>query len=155
VLRLTADDGSETVFDEITVVVQAAILPSDPPSSPTTISFQVGGSYSGTRDTMLLASSSTKTQGSSKSIDLDASPDTAGIIKWDISSIPVGSVVQSATITLNVTKGSDSYQLYELLKNWAEGSTTWNNSATGKKWDTAGAQGSNDRGTTLLGTLSP
>jgi hypothetical protein len=43
-----------------------------------------------------------------------------------------GNIVQSASITLWVTnKSAGTYQLYELLRSWTEGSATWNESAAG------------------------
>ena len=45
----------------------------------------------------------------------------AALLRWDISSIPAGVTVKSATITLNITTtSSQTYQLYELKQNWTE-----------------------------------
>ena len=100
VLRLTGDDGQHTVFDELTVIVKP-ILP--PTGTTATVSFQDGGSYSGTRDTTLLSKSATLPRAQTKSNTVDGSPDDAVLIAWNISSIPVGSKITSATMTLNIT----------------------------------------------------
>ena len=100
VLRLTGDDGQHTSFDELTVIVKP-ILP--PTGTVATVSFQDGGSYSGTRDTTLLSKSATTAQGTKKSNTVDGFPDDAVLIGWNISSIPVGSKITSATMTLNIT----------------------------------------------------
>ncbi|MGH2687937.1 MAG: DNRLRE domain-containing protein, partial [Actinomycetota bacterium] len=85
-----------------------------------------------------------------------AGSDLAALLRWDVSSIPPGSVVQSAILTLNVTNSSThSYQLYELRRSWVEAQATWTVYATGSAWQLAGAQGALDRGTTPLGTLAP
>ncbi len=153
VLRLTANDGNGTVFDELTVVVN----PIAPPvgSLPTAISFQDGSGYSGTRDTTITAKSATKNQGTAKSVTLDGSPDIAGLLRWDIGSIPQGAVVQSVSITLNVTNTSkQSYQLYELKQNWTELGATFRKFSATSNWTTAGALDATDRGATVLGTLT-
>lgn len=147
VIQLSGDDGIESAFDEITIVVN--------PVAPTTISFQDGSSsYSGTRDTGITAKSPTSNQGTKKSIDINGSPDIAALLRWDIQSIATGNIVQSATITLNVTGASvNTYQIYEVDQNWSETGATWNKYSSTGNWQTAGAQGALDVGATVLGTL--
>ena len=41
-----------------------------------------------------------------------------------------------------------------MKRNWSESSATWNQYASGSNWATAGANGSTDRGTTVLGTVT-
>ncbi len=153
VLRLTANDGNGPVFDELTVIVD----PTAPPAGtlPVTRSFQDGNGYTGTRDTYITAGSATKNQGTKKSITLDGSPDIAGLLRWDISTLPQGAVIQAVTITLNVTSSSkQSYQLYELKQNWTEPGATFRKFSAASNWGTVGANGAADRGTTVLGTLT-
>jgi len=151
VLRLTGDDG-HSVFDELTVVVKP-ILP--PTGTVATVSFQDGGSYSGTRDTTLLSKSANTAQGTKKSNTVDGSPDDAVLIGWNISSIPVGSKITSATMTLNITgSAKNTYQIYEVKQNWTEAGATWNRYSAAGAWSVAGAQGALDRGTTVLGTMT-
>ncbi len=112
-------------------------------------------SYSGTRDTWIRATSPTRRSGSSSSLTIDGSPDSAALLKWDISSIPTGSVVTGASITLQVTSGTvDGYEIYELLRNWSESDATWLQATAGGSWQVAGAQGASDRGNAVLGVLS-
>jgi hypothetical protein len=152
VLRLAGDDGTHQAFDESTVIVNP-ILP--PTGTKATVSFQDGGSYTGTRDTTLLSKSANSNQGTKKSNTIDGSPDDAALIAWNTSTIPTGSTVTSATITLNITGTSkNTYQIYELKQNWTETGATWNRFSAASLWSTAGAQGANDRGTTVLGTVT-
>jgi hypothetical protein len=73
--------------------------------------------------------------------------DLYAALRWDLSSIPTGATVSSATVTLNVTNPSpQTYGVYELKKAWNEGQLTWNQAATGTPWATAGAKGATDRG---------
>ena len=81
--------------------------------------------------------------------------DHAVLLKWENLNIPAGSTVKSATITLNVTNSSGgTYELYELKRSWSETEATWNKDASGEEWQTPGAKGTSDRGTTVLGTVA-
>jgi len=119
-------------------------------------------SYEGTRDTKISQNAPTKNYGSSTSLNVDgdtpggSSKDVYGLLKWDASSIPAGSTVKSAGITLNITNHSagQAYELYEVKRNWSESSANWNQYSSGNKWEVAGAKGSSDRGATVLGTLA-
>ncbi len=51
----------------------------------------------------------------------------AGILKWDISSIPNTAAVTSASITINLTNNSSGdYNFLEQTGAWTEGTVTWN-----------------------------
>jgi hypothetical protein len=107
-------------------------------------------------DAMLNSGSATKNYGSSTSIDVDGSPDKAALLRWDLSSVPADASVESASITLRLSSGTNhEYEIYELLQSWNEAQTTWSQSASGSSWGAAGAQqGGIDRGTTVLGTIT-
>jgi hypothetical protein len=73
--------------------------------------------------------------------------DLSAAIRWDLSQIPAGATVSSATVTLNVTNSTiHTYGAYELKRAWSEGQVNWNQAATGAPWATAGAKGATDRG---------
>ncbi|GAI31266.1 unnamed protein product [marine sediment metagenome] len=99
--------------------------------------------------------------GDATTIEVDAEDATTlapewGLFEWDISSeIPVGSTVQSASITLYVDPGDPggSFDFYELKKNWTETGATWNKYDGINDWQSPGAEGADDRGTTVLGTM--
>jgi hypothetical protein len=161
VLRLTANDGQLSSSDDVTVTVSQS--PSNPPpasTGPTQISFQNGLfpniSYAGTLDTRIASGSANTNYGNATTLDIDGSPDVAGLVKWDISAIPTGSIVVSAAIELNVTNSSShSYELYALHRAWDELSATWQQFASGQAWTGPGANGSGDHGTAALGVLGP
>jgi hypothetical protein len=80
-------------------------------------------------------------------------------VQWDLSSIPAGSVIQSVSLSFHITDAtSNSYPIYELkrnwVENWVENQTTWRAFSLGASWQTAGAQGTSDRGSTILGTVT-
>jgi acid phosphatase type 7 len=91
--------------------------------------------------------------GSATSLKVDGDdPDPGGkdlyaALRWDLSQVPAGAAVSSATVTLNITNASpQTYAAYELKRSWNEGQVTWNQAATGSPWATAGAKGTTDRG---------
>jgi hypothetical protein len=82
--------------------------------------------------------------------------DKSALLKWDLSTIPAGAKITSASVTLNVTNSStETFQAYELKRPWVESAATWLLYATGNSWQIAGAAGSLDRGTTVAGSVSP
>jgi len=161
-LELEVDNvGTTIAYDDKTIKIEAAI----------TKSFQDGvyptAGYNDTRDTYLDSLNTTTNYGAGTnttplySLNLDGdNPEAPVLIKWDISAIPSGSIVSSATITF-VCAGdsSDEYELYEMKLNWVEGDSTsesgadWGTYDGSTNWQTAGAQGANDRGSDVLGTI--
>lgn len=163
VIQLTANDGQLSRADTVTVVIADSPTqpPTEPPpgSDPVQIAFQDGlfpsVTYAGTRDTKISSDKASTNYGNSQSINIDGSPDTAALFKWDISAIPTGSVIVSAAIDLYVTSStSDHYEVYALQKAWDELSATWQRYASGQSWTRAGASGSGDHGTAVLGALN-
>jgi hypothetical protein len=149
--RATDNGGASRTSSAVSITVNG--------SGAVTKSFQDGvaptSSYAGTRDTKIRSGSPTTNYGSSTVLEADGSPDDGVLIKWDLSAIPAGSVVSSASITLTVTNAtSHTYEIYSLKRNWVESQATWRSYASGLAWQVAGAQGSNDRGTTVLGSVT-
>jgi len=122
-----------------------------------TVSLQNGvNGYNGMVDTYLKDSSSNKNYGNDDELVAHGNPDRSALMQWDVSSIPQGSVVQSASITLFVTNTTrDEFELYEVLRTWFELDASWNEAAPGQSWGLAGAQQiGTDRANTVLGTFT-
>lgn len=137
-LQLSATDTQFTSVDYVHVNVN--------PLSATLVA---------TADTYLDGGKTTTNYGTSATLTINGKPDDGALLKWNLSSIPIGSTLQSASISINVTGTSaNTYEIYELKRNWTESQATWKQAATGSNWQTAGAQGSSDRGTTVLGTIT-
>lgn len=156
----TAYDVNNVQIDSFTVTRGGA---TPPPSNTKTFQNSVypSSTYAGTTDTYISQNAPTTNYGSAATLLVDgdepstSSKDVSSILKWNVSAIPAGSTVTSASISLNVVDPStDTYELYEMKRNWSESSATWNQYATGSNWATAGANGSLDRGTTVLGTIT-
>jgi NPCBM/NEW2 domain/Glycosyl hydrolase family 71 len=80
--------------------------------------------------------------------------DAYSLLRWNLSSVPAGSQVDSASVTVNVTNSStQTYQIYDLKRPWVESAATWLQYASGSAWEVAGAKGSLDRGS-QVGSLS-
>ncbi len=115
--------------------------------------------YSGTRDTHLSENSPDSNYGTATTLLVDGDdPSGSGLEKrtllsWDVSSIPATAIVQSVSITIDVTNQGGDYQIYEVFEPWMEDEATWNDYDDGLGWEVAGANGAGDRGTTVLGTV--
>ena len=133
--------------------------------APVTVSFQDGvspsASYAGTQDTTLVEETPAQTYGSDGAIRTDGdSPaesrrDVSGLVRWDLSAIPSGSTVQSASLTFNVNNpAGGSYGLYALGRAWSEAEAQWTSASIGAPWEVAGARGPGDRDGRALGTVT-
>ena len=133
-----------------------ATITDDDGAGPVTISFQDGvNGYSGTRDAVLKAQSPTTNYGTGVENELDGSPDEATLLYWDVTAIPAGSTIESVDITFNTTNTSGAtYEVYDIKRPWIENEATWSEFATGQSWSIAGADGSLDRGSTVLGAIT-
>jgi hypothetical protein len=127
-----------------------------------TVSFQDGvlptSSYAGTQDASIKQANATTNFGTAISLEADGDDgsgvDKSALVKWALSGIPAGSIVQSAGITLNdINESNNTYNVYETRRQWTESQVTWNNAATGTPWATAGAMGAADRGA-IVGTVT-
>ncbi|MFV1966222.1 MAG: DNRLRE domain-containing protein, partial [Pirellulaceae bacterium] len=148
----TENGGADTATVATTIEVTAV-------NDPVAMSFQEGvfptSTYSGTQDAAVREDNSASNFGTRDKLFLDGKPNQTAFVSWDVANIPAGSVVQSASITISVVRESaDTYSLYELLVPWVEGEVTYIDRSLGTAWDVAGAQGANDRGSTVLGTTT-
>ena len=148
--RATDNGGAVTTSAAIPVAVNAA-------GGSTVVSLQNGtNGYNGMVDTHIRADATTTTSGSATTLLIDGSPDYSALLKWDLSSIPVGKTVTAVTLTFNVVDAtSHVYELYALKRDWDETAATWVKATGTVNWATAGGSNTtSDRETTILGTLS-
>ncbi|MBK7238075.1 MAG: tandem-95 repeat protein [Sterolibacteriaceae bacterium] len=94
------------------------------------------------QDSYLQASNPTTNSGSATSmvIDRETNDLQRALVQFDLSSIPTGATISSATMNLNATQvgGSIGIGAYQVLQSWAEASTTWNQRSSGSNWSSAG-----------------
>lgn len=115
--------------------------------------------YAGTRDTTLSMREPATNFGAREMLGLYRAADNhqVALIRWDVSSIPPGSRVLAAEITVWVTgslQGAD-YRVYEARRPWEEREATWKFAASGQAWQIPGAQADRDRGARPLAALAP
>jgi len=127
-----------------------------------TVVFQDGtDGYTGAADTELSQNAPTTNQGSATTASADgddpsgSTKDAAVLLRWDTSTIPAGSIVQSVTLAVRVVDAStNSYPLFALRRGWSESAATWSLAGAGASWETAGAQGAADRAATALASIA-
>src|SRR5690606_37091352 len=156
-VTVTLSDG-DTCPDRRTVTVRCTIS-----KEPITVSFQDGvaptAEYAGTEDAMIREAAPTTSYGRRPTCEADGDDgngvDKSCLMRWDVSAIPPGSTVKSATLTLEVTSStSNTYQLYSVVRPWNEGEVTWNDAAAESPWAESGARGADDRGMTPIGSIT-
>lgn len=119
--------------------------------------------YAGTRDTSISEKTPQGNLGHAKSLAAEGA-DAGGkhkaqwlLVRWDLSTIPPGSRIRTASISLTVTAPSrgGSFFLYEPARAWSEGEATWKVAAAGSPWRFPGTLGAVDRWGPPAGTLAP
>jgi hypothetical protein len=129
------------------------------------LSFQNGlaaeASYVGTSDTSIFENQPNTVFGLSTLPFVDgdepsaSGSDVSSLRRWDISVIPPASIIESADISIQVTNSSTgNYSVYQILAPWTETDASWNQSAAGTNCQLAGAEGSLDRGATVIQPLT-
>src|SRR6266545_772705 len=132
-------------------------------SAPVTVSLQDGvNGYIGTTDTQISQNAPSASAGAATTLNVDGDEpsgsgrDVAILMRWDVASIPSGSTIQAASLTVRVTNtSSQGYPLFALARPWAEASATWQQAATGTDSQSAGAMGALDREASVATTPAP
>ena len=147
---------------ESNIILEASGTERQELAAPITVSFRNGAaptaSYGGTTDATIRQAAPTSNFGNATTCRADGDEgggaDLACLLRWDTTHIPIGSTVQSASITLRaISPTAQVYSLYAVLRSWSESSATWQRAATGNNWQTAGANGSTDRAS-VIGTVT-
>lgn len=161
VRRLPDGLGADVAAGQFVVVAKGAPLA----AKPVTLvrSFQDGiaptPDYAGTRDTSISNQSLSSNLGTLEALRMHKANDaqSAALLKWDVSSLPAGSRVLSAEVTVWVTgavQGS-GYRVFDARRPWEELEATWKVYAGSHAWQTPGAQADLDRGSKPLGVVTP
>ncbi len=138
-------------------------IPTQPASkNVSSMTFQAGvapnKNYAGSADALLSQASPSTNFGKSDELQISglSGSEVFGLIRWDLTKIPASKNVISVSLGINVSgvKGQ-TYLLYQVLQKWDETQVTWNVASEGTNWQSPGAKGAQDRGTTILGTLLP
>ena len=148
----SANDGDETIH-----MVDAAVTP----DKPKTLRLQTGANgYDGLKDAYLTSWSVDKNTGAEDQFWVGYPDKMSGLLRFDLSGLPVGAKIVTATLGAYHFGGSSSYAIpltlgvHRLLRNWDETSATWNKATASANWQTPGAMGANDREATASGSVS-
>jgi hypothetical protein len=119
-----------------------------------TVSFQQGvGGYSGADDATIRQAAASTAFGSESPLEVDGEDggvDKSVLLRWADVTLPAGSLLVGAAIAVNVVDPTSStYGAYPVLRDWVESTVTWN-----APWETAGALGPGDRGSTSVTTFT-
>ncbi|MEO6004368.1 MAG: DNRLRE domain-containing protein [Opitutus sp.] len=149
--KATDNAGGTQTSTAIPVTVNAA-------GGATKASFQEGNNYSGMVDAHIRSDATATNFGYATTLLVDGKPDYSALLKWDLTTIPVGKTVTAVTLTFNVVAASSQvYELYALKRNWSESEVTWLKANNTTPWTAAGASSTTatgDRESTVLGTVS-
>jgi len=171
--RMTGEDGSFSgdISLSSTDAPTKLVAVSGTTGITTTASFQEGvDGYTGMIDTYIHQDDPTFNYGNSTPLMVDSDDpynsgnDVSALLRWDLSSIPVGSMIESASITVYVEDVTESpgYSVYQMNQSWLEGTGSGSATGNGATWNTYngvdawpnGAGGAGDKGSTTLATFA-
>jgi len=119
-----------------------------PSATATTVTLQQGaGGYAGSADTCLYQYAATSNYCAADSMKVGYKQQYAGLIQFDVSAIPVGSVIELATLQVYVSGWSGTnitFGAYVIVRAPVMCQATWNVAQTGENW---GLPGANDTAT--------
>jgi len=116
------------------------------------------GGYNGAEDTYISEINPDRSYGSAGVIfadgDAGGGMDDVALLRWDISDIPQGVRVISATMQLILDDGSSGrFEVYEVKQEWEKGDANWLEFADGQSWQLPGGSGEADMGAKVLANL--
>ena len=130
-----------------------------PGGAETTAVFQRGTQgYDGVTDSFMNGWSPDTNYGTYSQLFLRSGGWMAPVLRFELGSIPAGSIIWEATLSLYATGSSNSHGLdmeaYRLRRAWAESNVTWNQAASGVNWGQPGAEDTNtDRYATVADSV--
>jgi len=161
--NLAFRNGQETVtaLDDWTVSADAGSLTAcglttsalPPPPPPQTQVFQQGlNGYMGVADTWINSYDSNLNFNGESKLDVLGYEDIKALVRFDLSSIPAGTTITSATLSLynyahlsSATGGA--LNVYPVSRPWVESEATWNRYSAGGIWTVPGMQAGTDYAT--------
>lgn len=162
VVRLTLTSATSTSIDTLVVTVAPQESANTSPGESVAAFFQQGvNGYGGMQDTTIQADRYLP-KGSSAApqnplvLKSDGATMAAALMSWDVSSIPVGSVILSASIQVVVIDSTrNDYEIYAMQRAWNEATASWTGPFAGGQWERVGALGTRDHSFNEIGVMSP
>ncbi|MBD3388053.1 MAG: DNRLRE domain-containing protein [Candidatus Altiarchaeales archaeon] len=113
--------------------------------------------YTGTRDATIKEGDPDNNYETEAPLYVDGSTPSGyenwALMKFDISSIPSYATVTGVNLSVYIVDQGDAYAFYQVKRDWVESEVTYNEYSSGNSWETAGAKGANDIGSTVLARL--
>jgi hypothetical protein len=127
--------------------------PPPPPPPPPNQVFQQGrDGYAGVTDTWINSYDPNLNFNGETKLSVYGYEDIKTLVRFDLSSIPPGTTITSATLSLynyahaNSANGG-TLSVYPVTKTWVESEATWNRRSTSSTWTAAGMQSGTDYAT--------
>lgn len=99
--------------------------------------------YTGASDAHLDAWDPTRNRGQDRLVIVRSGNTRSALFRFDLSKLPAGAQVRSATLRLYVEESSNaismSIEVYRLRRAWEENAATWNRASASQAWGQAGA----------------
>jgi PKD repeat protein len=148
-LTVTDDGGASSTTHQLIAVLGDTV---------TTLAFQDGLSpsldYLGTRDTKIKSDEPNTAFGDAIGLEADGMPDYGILLQWDITEVPAGATVLSASLSVSVLNpSSNTYEMYEMVRAWSEVQADWTRASIGTSWSAEGAAGVGDRAAPVVGRV--
>jgi glucose/sorbosone dehydrogenase len=125
-------------------------------STPTATFRPVTVVLSATQDAWVDATNVTQNKGTDTKLHVKSSGGVRRtLVQFNVSTIPVGSCVRTASLQLkltNVGSSSRTYAVHRLTSAWTEAGVTWNSRQAGTPWTLAGGDFAGPTSTTATGT---
>jgi fibronectin type 3 domain-containing protein len=155
--------SADLSYDFHVTAVNASLLESLPSARLSIAKFKDGVSgYTGTSDTWLTEAEPTVSNGTATTFKIDGDQpidtgfDTVALVRWNVATIPADGTVLAAALAFNVVNSTvNTYQVYDMRRNWVENEATWTRASATSNWQVGGGRGSQDRGPTPVGTYGP
>ncbi len=161
-IRLRTSDGASGPTATATATSASAAtatrtsvptLTATPSGGETTVTLQQGNTgYAGAEDTYLDQYNATSNYSWADSLKVGYKQTTAGLLSFDVSSIPAGALISSAQLQMYATGWGGSnigVGAYAVVRGTVVGQATWNQASSGQAW---GLTGCNDTSTDRRGT---
>jgi disaggregatase-related protein/TGF-beta propeptide/pectate lyase-like protein len=167
-LAFRTGQGAVTSLDDWTLSADAGSLtacgfkisPATTPPLPQTQVFQQGLSgYTGVTDTWINVYDPNLNFNSETKLNVQGTEDIKALVRFDLSSIPPGTPISSATLSLYnyahaASAEGGTLSVYPVSKVWVESQATWNRSTTANAWAAPGMLAGTDYATSPVTSIT-
>lgn len=130
-----------------------------PPPPPSTILQQGLNGYAGVTDTWINFYDPNLNFNGETKLNVQGTEDIKALVRFDLSALPVGTRITSATLSLyNYAHASSAnggtVSVYPVSRSWIDSQATWNQASAGNNWAAAGMQSGTDYRTSPVTSIT-